>query len=166
MPEDTTNNPADHPQHEPGEGNLSAAASHIEAGAKQVLSESGLDREGPSIATAALVGVGVAILEPELIPGILIGAGAVLAPKLFPALGGVLRPLVKGIVKAGYSAAMAVREVVAEAGEEVEDMVAEARAEHQAGDGAGTAVQRSAPEASKRQRRPNRPPTASPATNL
>src|SRR5260370_5487587 len=157
MPEDTTNNPVEHPQHAAAEGNLNAAASHVEAGAKQVLSESGLDREGPSIATAALVGVGVAILEPELIPGILIGAGAVLAPKLLPALGGMLRPLVKGVVKAGYSATMALREVVAEAGEEVEDMVAEARAEHEAGNNAGASAQRSAPETSKRPRRSNRP---------
>jgi hypothetical protein len=90
-------------------------------------------QEGPGLATAALVGVGLAIVEPELIPGMLIGVGVTLAPKLVPALGGVLRPMVKGIVKAGYGAAVTVREAVAEAGENIEDIVAEARAEHHAG---------------------------------
>jgi hypothetical protein len=156
--------PVEHPQHPPGEGNISAAASHVEAGAREVLSKSGLDREGPSMATAALVGIGVAVLEPELIPGILIGAGAVLAPKLLPALGGMLRPLVKGMVKAGYSAGMAVREVVAEAGEQVQDIVAEARAEHEAGNGAAAKPAAASGHASKRQRSESRQPA--PATNL
>lgn len=161
---DETNHPGEHPQHEPAEGNLSAAAAHVEAGAKQALSKTGLNGEGPSITTVALVGIGVAVLEPELIPGILIGAGAVLAPKILPALGGMLRPLVKGVVKAGYSAAMSVREVMAEAGEEMGDMVAEARAEHEAGNGAGAAAEHPAPEQPKKQRRPNRP--NAPATAL
>jgi len=161
---DETNNPSEHPQHQPTEGNLSAAAAHAEAGARQTLAKTGLDREGPSIATAALVGVGVAILEPELIPGILIGAGAVLAPRILPALGGLLRPMVKGIVKAGYSAAISVREVMAEAGEEVEDMVAEVKAEHEASNGSGVAAEHPATGQPKKQRRPNRPP--SPATAL
>jgi hypothetical protein len=151
MPDDTHKS-GEH--HEPAEGTASAAAANANGGARQALSKAGLDNEGPSIATAALVGVGVAVLEPELIPGILIGAGAVLAPKIIPALGGLLRPLVKGVVKAGYSAAMSVRQVVAEAGEEVEDIVAEAKAEHEAANGAGHA----APEQTKKQRRPNRNP--------
>lgn len=88
-------------------------------------------KEGPGLATAALVGVGVAILEPELIPGILIGAGAMLAPKILPAVGGIFRPLLKGLVRAGYGVATTVREAVAEAGEQMEDIVAEAKAERQ-----------------------------------
>jgi hypothetical protein len=87
--------------------------------------------EGPGLATAALVGVGVAIFQPELIPGILIGAGAVLAPRFLPAMGNVFRPLLKGAVRAGYGVATTVREAVAEASEQVEDIVAEARAEQQ-----------------------------------
>ena len=142
---------------------MSAAAARVDAAAKQALSKTGLDGEGPSIATAALVGIGVAVLEPELIPGILIGAGAVLAPKILPALGSMFRPIVKGVVKAGYSAAMSVREVMAEAGEEMEDMVAEARAEHEAANSHG-AAEPPAPGQPKKQRRPNRP--NAPATAL
>src|SRR5262252_6222517 len=118
-------------EHAPSD-NLSTAASHVEAGAKQALADTGLNGDGPSLATIVLVGAGVAIIEPELIPGMLIGAGAWLAPKLLPALGGILRPVVKGVVKTGYSVGMTVRQAVAEAGEHVEDMVAEARSEYHA----------------------------------
>ena len=55
------------------------------------------------MATVALIGAGVAIIEPELIPGMLIGAGTWLAPKLIPSIGSMLRPAVKGIVKVAYS---------------------------------------------------------------
>ena len=149
------------PQSRPAGGEGSGASGQLETGARQVLEQSGLDREGPSLATVALVGVGVAVLEPELIPGILIGAGAVLAPKILPALGGALRPLLKVAVKAGYSAAMSVREMAAEGREHMEDLMAEARAEHEAsrsdGHSARKAEQQSAPEQpGKRPPRPSR----------
>ncbi len=164
MPEENAAEPSvEHPEHSPTESNLSAAASHVEAGARHALAETGLEREGPSLATAAIVGVGVALVEPELIPGMLIGAGAWLVPKLLPALGSMLRPVVKGVIKAGYSATMAVREVVAEASEQVEDIVAEARAEHEGHNGA-TPQQAAPPEPQKRTRRQPRAPL--PATNL
>jgi Protein of unknown function (DUF5132) len=150
---------AEHPE-AATESNMGAAASHLQAGARHALAETGLEREGSSLATAALVGVGVAILEPELIPGLLIGAGAVLAPKLLPALGNILRPAVKGLVKAG----MAVRESVAEAGEHFEDIVAEARAESgHPGNGAQTAAEpeTAGGETHKRPRRQANPPGTS-----
>ncbi len=166
MPEETPGGtPVEHPEHEPAESNLSAAASHVSAGARNALSESGLDREGPSFLTAAAVGVGVALIEPELIPGMLIGAGAWLAPKLLPAIGGMLRPVMKGVVKAGYSATMAVREAVAEAGEQIDDMVAEARAEHDAGHGAAGPESAAATPQHRKQRR-NQPRHPAPAANL
>jgi hypothetical protein len=152
---------------------ISPAASQAPAGAKQALEQSGLDREVPSIATVALVGVGVAVLEPELIPGILIGAGAVLAPKILPALGSMLRPMVKGVVKAGYSAAMSVREAAAEGREQMEDLVVEARAEHEAaGDGHGARSAEPHPALEHPSKRPSRPARSSsegnapPAANL
>jgi hypothetical protein len=83
---------------------------------------------GPSLLTsAALIGIG-ALIEPELLAGMAIGAGIVFASKWIPDLvGGVLRPVVKTAVKAGYAAA----EVVSEATEQVQDMVAEVRADHE-----------------------------------
>lgn len=113
-------------------GNADVAAQTQQAVSRAAdVSTDTIRKEGPGLATAALLGVGVAILEPELIPGILIGAGAMLAPKVLPAVGGVFRPLLKGIVRAGYGVATTVREAVAEAGEQVEDIVAEAKAEQQ-----------------------------------
>ncbi len=130
MAEENTVNPTpEHPEHAATEGNLSAAGSHLAAGARDVIAQTGLEREGPSLATAALIGVGVAIIEPELIPGMLIGVGAAVAPKVLPALGNMVRPLVKSVIRLGYSATTAVREAAAQVGEEVEDIVAEVQAE-------------------------------------
>jgi hypothetical protein len=162
--ESPSNKPADPPQHGPTESNLSAAASRLRAGAKDAMADAGLERDGPSFATVALIGAGVAIIEPELIPGMLIGAGAWLAPKLLPALGSVLRPVVKGVVKAGYSATMAAREFAAETREQVEDIVAEARAEHEAGNAAAQAERHSAPEQSEKRQR-QKPRSTPPAAN-
>jgi hypothetical protein len=85
------------------------------------------------VATVAIIGLGAALIEAELIPGMLIGAAAVLAPSLFPKLGTALRPLIKATVKAGYALAAKTRETMAEAGEQLQDIVAEAKAEAEHG---------------------------------
>src|ERR1700722_16903474 len=74
-------------------------------------------------ATIAVVGVGVALISAELIPGMIIGVAAA----FLPGIGPKLRPLFKSTVRAGYSAMRKTREMVAEATEEVQDGVAEAR---------------------------------------
>jgi hypothetical protein len=76
-------------------------------------------------ATIAVVGVGVALISTELIPGMLIGVAAA----LLPGMGPKLRPLLKSTVKAGFSAVRKTREMIAEAGEQVQDMLAEVQAE-------------------------------------
>jgi hypothetical protein len=76
-------------------------------------------------ATIAVVGVGVALISTELIPGMIIGVAAA----LLPGIGPKLRPLLKSTVRAGYSMVQKTREMVAEATEQVQDVVAEARAE-------------------------------------
>jgi hypothetical protein len=81
------------------------------------------------VASAALIGIG-ALLEPELLGGMLIGAGAVYVSRNIPLIGGVLRPLVKTVVRVGYAASAKASEMLAEASEEVQDMVAEARADY------------------------------------
>jgi hypothetical protein len=85
---------------------------------------------GSKLATVAAIGVGVALIEAELIPGMLIGVAAMVAPGFLPKLGNGLRPLVKGAVRAGYSLAERAKEAVAEAGEQFQDIVAEVKAEH------------------------------------
>ncbi len=82
------------------------------------------------LTTAGLIGV-AALIQPELLVGMAIGAGLAMASNWLPDLvGGTVRPMVKTAIKAGYAAASMAREVVAEASESVQDIVAEARAEH------------------------------------
>jgi hypothetical protein len=82
-----------------------------------------------TLAAVAVIGIGAALIEVEWIPGILIGIGAMLAPKLIPGLADAMKPVVRTAIRSGYLAAMKTREVVAEAKEQVEDIVAEVRAE-------------------------------------
>ena len=81
------------------------------------------------LTTAALIGA-AALIEPELMVGMAIGAGVAMASNWLPdVVGGTFRPMLKTAIKAGYAAASMAREAVAEASESVQDMVAEARAE-------------------------------------
>jgi hypothetical protein len=79
-------------------------------------------------ATIAVIGVGVALISAELIPGMIIGVAAA----LLPGIGPKLKPLFKSTVRAGYSAVRKTREMLAEASEQMQDVVAEARADHEA----------------------------------
>jgi hypothetical protein len=85
--------------------------------------------EAGAIGTAAAIVVGAALVEVELIPGLIIGAGAILLGKLFPKLTGYVRPMIKGVVRTGFSASQKTREVMAEASEQVRDLVAEVKQE-------------------------------------
>jgi len=81
------------------------------------------------LTAGVLIGV-AALIEPELLLGMAVGAGIATASNWLPDLvGGTVRPLVKTAIKAGYAAATMAREMVSEASESVQDIVAEARAE-------------------------------------
>jgi hypothetical protein len=84
---------------------------------------------GNKLGTVALVGLGVALIETEWIPGLLLGAAAMLVPDVLPKLGKGLRPLIKETVRAGYALADRTREGVAEMGEQFQDIVAEVKSE-------------------------------------
>jgi hypothetical protein len=88
------------------------------------------DHAGTLLTSAALIGVGV-LLEPELLGGMLLGAGAVYAARTLPIVGGILRPMMRSAIKYGYAAVSKMNEVVSEATEDVQDMVAEARSDYQ-----------------------------------
>jgi hypothetical protein len=90
-----------------------------------------LSAEVGGVATAAVIGIGAALIEVELIPGLIIGAGAILLGKMFPEIGSYARPMLKGVVRAGLSASQKLREVMAEANEEVHDLVAEVKHERE-----------------------------------
>lgn len=91
------------------------------------------DRPNPDIGiqvgTVVAVGVGAALIETELIPGILLGAAAAFAPSVLRGFGNGIRPLVKGTIRAGCSLAGKTRDMFAEASEQVQDIVAEVKAE-------------------------------------
>lgn len=80
-------------------------------------------------ATIAAVGVGVVILEAALLPGLILGVAATLAPKYLPQVGGALTPLFKATVRGAYTFGQKAYELAAEAQEQVHDVVAELRAE-------------------------------------
>jgi hypothetical protein len=64
------------------------------------------------------------------LPGVLVGVGVALAaPILLPAAAAGVRPLAKALIKGGLVVAESVQEVVAEAGEQLSDLVAEVREE-------------------------------------
>lgn len=90
-----------------------------------------LSGEAGGVATAAAIVVGAALIEVELIPGLIIGAGAILLGKLFPEMSGYVRPVVKSAVRAGFSMSQKAREVMAEASEQVHDLVAEVKQEQE-----------------------------------
>jgi hypothetical protein len=106
-----------------------AAAVSAEAGTEEVaVHESDF---GSKLAIAGVIGVGAALIEASLIPGIIIGAAAVIAPKLVPQIGSRLRPLFKSTIRGAYKLTEKTREAFAEAQEQVQDMMAEARHEGQ-----------------------------------
>jgi hypothetical protein len=84
--------------------------------------------------TIGVVAVGAALIEVSLIPGLVIGVAATLAPKVVPRLGTSMQPMIKSVVRGAYKFGRKTRETMAEAHEQVHDIVAEVRAE----DGAGT----------------------------
>jgi Protein of unknown function (DUF5132) len=64
------------------------------------------------------------------LPGVLLGVGVALAaPVILPAAAAGARPLAKALIKGGILVATTVREVVAEAGEQLSDLVAEVQEE-------------------------------------
>jgi hypothetical protein len=80
-------------------------------------------------ATVGVVAVGVALFEAALLPGMVIGVAAMLAPKYVPKMGAALTPMFKSTVRGAYKFGQKTREMVAEAKEQVHDIVAEVHAE-------------------------------------
>ena len=73
-------------------------------------------------------------------PSALIGVGVALAaPVLLPALAAGARPLAKTLIKGYFVVAESVQEAAAEAGEQLSDLVAEVQAERAASTTAATA---------------------------
>lgn len=82
--------------------------------------------------TVGVVGVGVLLFEAALLPGLLLGVAAVLAPKYMPRMGEAAVPMLRSTVRGAYKLGQKTREMVAEAQEHVNDIVAEVHAESEA----------------------------------
>src|SRR3954470_24207107 len=94
--------PHSHPEAEPLERTDTGAAEGMpQHGSKgDHFGEVKSDDMVTKVATIAVVGVGVALISAELIPGMLTGVAAAMVP----AIGPKVRPLLKSPVKAGFSA--------------------------------------------------------------
>lgn len=116
------------------EGDSGKSAEHINTEHREIRTAAARQpephRASRSLLTSgALIGV-AALIEPELLVGMVVGAGIVMASNWLPDLvSATARPLVKTTIKAGYAAATIAREMVSEASESLQDIVAETRAE-------------------------------------
>jgi hypothetical protein len=81
------------------------------------------------VATIGVVVVGAALLETALIPGILIGAAAVLAPRYLPKFGERIQPLFNTTIRGAYKLGRKARSAVGEVREQMSDIAAEVEAE-------------------------------------
>ena len=84
-----------------------------------------------TVATVGVIGIGVAVVEAALLPGVILGVAAMAAPKFAPKLGAALGPMFKSTVRGLYRISQKTREFVAETQEHVQDIVAEVDAEGQ-----------------------------------
>lgn len=89
------------------------------------------DTTAESTAIAVAVGVGAALIKTQWIPGILIGAGAVLLGRMYPRMGAYIRPAVKAMVSTGLTMTEQVREMAAEVGEQMQGVIDEVQSERE-----------------------------------
>jgi hypothetical protein len=90
-----------------------------------------------TVATVGVVGVGVAVFEAALLPGVVLGVAAMAAPKLLPRVGSALNPVFRSTVRGIYKIGQKTKEMIHETHEQVQDIVAEvdAEAKHDPGQG-------------------------------
>jgi hypothetical protein len=102
---------------------------HTDDAAEPVTNGKDRDDMLRTAATIGVIGVGAALIEVALVPGIIIGVAAAFAPKYLPKATAALQPSFKWAVRGAYKLTRKTREAVAEAQEQVHDIVAEVHAE-------------------------------------
>ncbi len=95
------------------------------------------------VATVGVIGVAAALVEVALVPGIIIGIGAMMVPSVLPKIADGVQPAFRSVVRGAYHVGQKARHAFAEAQEQVHDIVAEVDAE-KAGKAADGATQSSA----------------------
>jgi hypothetical protein len=101
-------------------------AAHDGAAASATRSSDDFTRQA---ATVGVIAIGAALIESTLIPGIVIGVAAALAPKYLPKLGERVQPLFNGAIRGAYKLGRKARASLHEAQERVQDIAAEVKAE-------------------------------------
>jgi hypothetical protein len=114
-----------------GNRGLEDASEYVETPETEAME---LDTEDQSdmvatIATVAVVGVGTAVFEAALLPGVVLGVAAMAVPRYLPQISAALNPLFRSTVRRAYKMGQKTKEMFAEAQEQVHDIVAEVDAE-------------------------------------
>jgi Protein of unknown function (DUF5132) len=117
-----------------GHAGLDGSAAHTGAQPSEMIDQGHADRSNvvATVATVGIVGLGAAVFEAALLPGLVLGVAAVWLPQYFPKMGAALNPLFRSTVRGAYKIGQKSKEMMAEAQEQVHDIVAEVHAE---GDG-------------------------------
>jgi hypothetical protein len=90
------------------------------------------NKRSDAATTATVVGivaVGALIFEAALIPGMILGVGAMLVPKVLPRFGESLQPAYRATMRGAYKAGKKARHAFAETKEQVSEVVAGAKSD-------------------------------------
>jgi hypothetical protein len=79
--------------------------------------------------TVGVVGVAAVVFEAALIPGMILGVAAALAPSYVPRMGAALSPLFRSTIRGAYKFGQKTREAASEVREQMSDIAAEVNAE-------------------------------------
>ncbi len=101
----------------PGVTKVIDATMHLIRSDAEPITSSGEDSGQPvaTAATIAVVGIGAAVIEAALLPGIVLGVAAAWLPGYFPKIAEALNPLLRSTVRGAYKIGKTTREIVAEA---------------------------------------------------
>lgn len=79
--------------------------------------------------TVGVVGVAAVVFEAALIPGMILGVAAALAPSYVPRMGAALNPLFRSTIRGAYKLGQKTRVAASEVREQMSDIAAEVNAE-------------------------------------
>lgn len=85
-----------------------------------------------TVATVAVVGIGAAIADLALLPGLVLGVAAMVVPRFYPQIGAALNAGFRTTVRGAYKLGQNARDLAAETKEHIDDFVAEVDAEDEA----------------------------------
>lgn len=117
-------------------GHAHGEQAHHEAAPESLASDglapatSNRDTMVTTAATIGVVGVAAIVFEAALIPGIILGVAAALAPSYVPRLGAALNPLFRSTVRSAYKLGQRTKEAASEVREQMNDIVAEVNTEN------------------------------------